>query len=255
MALSINYNLVSSGEFQANTCEFDNQLAPDVLGLSNGGFVVAYNSDGISHPVLLEFYDANGQNVADTVIAYNSANITVGQPSLTELANGNVLVVWDDDAVINADIKGRLFTADGDPIGEEIFLTGFASGAGVADPQVTALTGGGFVVSYGYENDLRQRLRRRWDVLNVATLDTSSPTHAGGPERQHHHGARRGRLRRHLDRQRSSMTRSTAASTTRTARRAPTNSPSAPASVTKPSRRSPRCPTATSRSSTPTPAG
>ena len=150
MALSINYNLVSSGEFQANTYEFDNQQAPDVLGLSNGGSVVA-SIPTDRHPLMLDFYDANGQIVADSVTAYDSPNITVGQPSLTELANGNVLVVWDDEAATGVGLKGRLFTADGDPIGQEIFLTGFDDLLGVQDPQVTALTGGGFVVTYDYE--------------------------------------------------------------------------------------------------------
>ena len=62
MVATVTYQLETiQTEFRANTYTSGNQLAPDVLGLSNGGYVVAYNNDPLSYGfILLNFYDANG---------------------------------------------------------------------------------------------------------------------------------------------------------------------------------------------------
>jgi hypothetical protein len=49
MSLSSTYSqVVTKTEFQANSFEGGNQLLPDVTGLSNGGFAVAYNNGNVA---------------------------------------------------------------------------------------------------------------------------------------------------------------------------------------------------------------
>ncbi|MFI0843493.1 calcium-binding protein [Mesorhizobium sp. IMUNJ 23232] len=135
-------NVIKS-EFQANSFETGNQLLPDVTGLSNGGFAVAYNNGNINDgEVVVDFYDAAHEPVGAFHIPYENGTMAVGQPQVIELSNGNVLVTWVDAESPIAYTKGHLFQADGTPIGSEIAIDPVGS-----DIQVTALAGGGFVVT------------------------------------------------------------------------------------------------------------
>jgi hypothetical protein len=49
MVATVVYSLQTlESQFQANSNTSGDQLAPDVLGLSNGGYVVAYNNGNIN---------------------------------------------------------------------------------------------------------------------------------------------------------------------------------------------------------------
>src|SRR5688572_21372250 len=122
MAVTVKFGLNTvKGEFTANTHTLSDQLAPDALGLSDGGFAVAYNNGSVTNGlILLDFYDSELNHVGGVGIPFDSTATTdaIGEPSLTELANGNVLVVWDEnnDGAGEAGIKGALFEQDGTPI-------------------------------------------------------------------------------------------------------------------------------------------
>jgi hypothetical protein len=72
MSLSSTYSqVVTKTEFQANSFEAGNQLLPDVTGLSNGGFAVAYTT-AIGAP-LVEFYDPGHQLIGQYHIPFEAA--------------------------------------------------------------------------------------------------------------------------------------------------------------------------------------
>src|SRR5262245_24802704 len=132
----------------SNTYKTLSQQLPDSLGLSNGGFVGAYNNpDGA---IRLDFYGANLAPIGAARFPADNGvtSKAVGQPSLTQLANGNVLVVWDEDAPGSPGLRGHLYTATGTPIGTE--LTFGTADFAFSDPQVAALKNGDFVISYNY---------------------------------------------------------------------------------------------------------
>src|SRR5688500_14061924 len=100
MALTVSYVVQSSTDFQTNSFETGAQLAPDVLGLSGGGFVCAHNNGILNNgSVQLAFYDGVPTLIDSEAAFAGNLNDTdaVGQPVLAELANGNVVVVWDDN--------------------------------------------------------------------------------------------------------------------------------------------------------------
>ena len=68
MAVTVTFNnVVVENNFQTNTFELTNQLLPDVLGLSNGGFACAYNNSNATDGVItVNFYDAE-RNVVGTI--------------------------------------------------------------------------------------------------------------------------------------------------------------------------------------------
>ena len=149
----VTYSLETlESQIQANSWETDDQLAPDVLGLSNGGYVVAYNNvDASNGYILLDFYDAAGHSsgfsIPYTVDGTNTFDSTdaVGAPSLAQLSNGNVVVVWADSNATSAGIRATIFSETGTVVVAEFAVTGFSTDR---VPQVTALENGGFVVTY-----------------------------------------------------------------------------------------------------------
>ncbi|EAB6718136.1 hypothetical protein DUP91_27860, partial [Salmonella enterica subsp. enterica] len=147
MAITTTYStqtLVS--EFQVNTWTSNNQLLPDSVGLDNGGWVTAYNNDG--NFVLLNFYDADGVAVGGFDIPYSGGTSGAGQPSITKLANGNVLVIWDENEAGNEGLSGRIFSQDGVALGNELKFTG--NSISFEDPDVAALSDGGYVISFTF---------------------------------------------------------------------------------------------------------
>jgi len=131
---------------------YTDQNNPDALGLSNGGFVIAYTADlgDSASATVLTFYDAARNVVAQEKVANQGSSFLVGTPSVTQLSNGNVLVVWDEDGN-GPGILARMFTQQGSPIGDEFMIAG---GNAATDPQVAALENGGFAVSYTLSGDI-----------------------------------------------------------------------------------------------------
>jgi hypothetical protein len=153
-------------EFTANSFPLGSQMLPDVQHLSNGGFVVAYNSQiGSDGSILLDFYDSNAQRINGTPLATYDALATTsasGQPSMTQLANGNVLVAWDNNDPANLGIKAVMFTPGGEKVGPEITLI---SGEN-SSPHVAALSDGKFALTLrAPEPYLRDRSQYRRSCL------------------------------------------------------------------------------------------
>jgi hypothetical protein len=151
MALTVTYSKTNIfSDFETNFHTTGSQWTPDVLGLTNGGFVSAYRNIDVDSFIALDFYDTASVHVGSTKIPHAGTAGAIGQPSLTQLANGNVLVVWDNNASDNAGLRGRLFTPTGGTIGAELDLQ--TSGKELTDPQVAALSDGGFLVTRTYNN-------------------------------------------------------------------------------------------------------
>ena len=112
MSLTSTYShLATKTEFQANSFEPGDQLLPEVTGLSNGGFAVAYNNNNVADGfVLVDFYDAAHNPVGTFKIPFDAATQALGQPQMIELDNGNVLVTWKDDVAGDVGVKGHLYT-------------------------------------------------------------------------------------------------------------------------------------------------
>ena len=135
-------------EFTANSFTGGTQLAPQVLHLSNGGFVVAYNNhDALDGYIMLDFYDSNAHRVNASVRAtYDSlANTSAANaPALVQLADGTVLVAWANNDPANLGIKAATFTVDGTKIGSEKTLV-----AGqYFNPHAVALPNGDTMLTY-----------------------------------------------------------------------------------------------------------
>jgi Ca2+-binding RTX toxin-like protein len=185
MATTVTYNtLIIEGDFQTNTYAAAQQLTPDALGLSGGGFVSAYNSASLTDGfMLLNFFDAKGDVIGSHHLPYDQTTDAVGQPKLTELANGDVLVVWDDNNVgdgSGSGIRGSIYHQNGAEVAIDLDLTLTASSTEFGEVDVAALDAGGFAVAYTYQGDVFFRLydsagvQNAVDHYNVNTVTTGT---------------------------------------------------------------------------------
>ena len=84
-------------EQRVNAHTAHNQRNAQVLGLSNGGYVItwdSYNQDGSHAGVYAQFYSANGQRIAGEKRINSHTNANQEQPRVKELQDGSLLFVW-----------------------------------------------------------------------------------------------------------------------------------------------------------------
>jgi autotransporter passenger strand-loop-strand repeat protein len=145
-------------EFRVNTQTADNQLAPVITGLSNGGFVVTWSdnsqtlgdSDGTS--IKAQVFAADGTLVGSETLVNTATSYSQYAPTVAALANGGFAITWTDDSGEGGDddgtsIKAQLFAADGSKVGSE-FLVNTQTGGSQDNATITGLANGGFVVTW-----------------------------------------------------------------------------------------------------------
>lgn len=151
----------------------NNQYAPSVTALPGGGWVVTWQTDEASNggaDIHQRVYKADGTLVGNEITVTEAAN-TQSAPVVTALFDdpdnpndGGWVVVWqtDEAGTGNFDIRQRVYKADGTPLFEEEVVSQAANNQSL--PSVTALAGGGWVVTWRTDEaaagsfDIRQRV-------------------------------------------------------------------------------------------------
>ena len=138
------------GEFRVNSTMNNAQLDPSVAALSDGGFVVTWNSldqDGSNWGVYGQRYDNTG--AADGP-EFRVNTETLGDQrysSVTALPDGGFVVTWNSSGQDGSDwgVYGQRYDENGAPDGGEFLVNTTTAGAQLY-PDVAALPDGGFVV-------------------------------------------------------------------------------------------------------------
>jgi hypothetical protein len=142
----------SGNPVRVNTVLTGDQKAPALAGLADGGLLVVWQSaqqDGSGFGIYAQRYNASG--VAQGAEFRVNTTVTGHQlaPTVAALAGGGAVVSW---ASQNQDGSGygiyaRLLDANGSASGSE-FLVNTTTASDQQAPRVTALTGGGFTVTW-----------------------------------------------------------------------------------------------------------
>jgi hypothetical protein len=123
---------------------------PSVTSLNNGSVVVSYTlGSGDDTDIVANIVAANGVVGPRFDIHNETDNSRLSE--LATLSNGNFVVVYEDEfngSASDIDIKFRIFTATGTAVTASTPVAGGAGGEAETDPDVAALTGGGFVVAW-----------------------------------------------------------------------------------------------------------
>jgi Ca2+-binding RTX toxin-like protein/type III secretion system FlhB-like substrate exporter len=154
------------GEILVNTATLSEQFRPQITALSNGGFVVTWEDDsqgfgGATNDtngsaIKAKVFAAGGTPVSGEILVNSATDSNQQVPQITALSGGGFVVTWQDDSLgvggatgdtSQTAVKAQIFTAAGVPVGSEI-LVNTATLNSQDGPRITALSGGGFVVTW-----------------------------------------------------------------------------------------------------------
>jgi hypothetical protein len=137
-------------EFQVNTWTTDDQSGPSITSLSNGGFVVVWESngqDGSGYGVYGQRFDSNGNNVGSEFQVNTWTTNPQSYPSVTSLSNGGFVVVWSSSWQDGSyyGLYGQRFDSNGNKVGSEFRVNTWTTDY-QENPSITSLPNGGFLV-------------------------------------------------------------------------------------------------------------
>ncbi len=144
--------IVTGGEFRINTYIPNTQESPSIAGLSDGGFVVSwqsYGQDGSGYGIYAQRYNSSSVLLGNEfqVNTFKTDNQT--HPSITALNNGGFVVSWSSSSQNDSinDIYAQRYDANGLALGNEIKVNTYPSIYSL-ESSITALTDGGFAVTW-----------------------------------------------------------------------------------------------------------
>jgi hypothetical protein len=143
-----------SVEFLVNTFTPHAQSNPSVVGLSGGGFVIAWESKGEvprqTH-VYGQLYSLAGSPVGNEFEVNPSFSSWSGRPAVSALSDGGFLVTWYQSLYQQGEwqISVQRYTAVGAPVGGVLAVTRRLSQRNHPEPpSVAVLNDGSFVVTF-----------------------------------------------------------------------------------------------------------
>jgi len=184
MAVTTSYGWSSLGSSFILNDEFTAGDQIDPVAASNAAgdrYFAAWGDPTNSNQVNGRIVNADQSTLTGEFTVHNTANAATEQydPSVAGLTGGNFVVTYTDLAADpSGDIRARLYTPGGNPLGSDFAIDNGA----FADTQssVSALSGGGFVVTFtrnvGLGNtDIRARLfDQNGNQVSGAILDASA---------------------------------------------------------------------------------
>ncbi len=141
------------GETLINTTTAGSQQLPSVTGMTDGGYVVAWQGPTSTKEngddIFVQRYDVNGTKIGGETIANTYLANDQRAPAITALSDGGYVVVWissgQDGSLYG--IYAQRFDASDHKIGDELQVNTTTVGLQTL-PEVTALSDGGFVVTW-----------------------------------------------------------------------------------------------------------
>ena len=167
----------NSNEFQVNTYTNSFQTFPSVASLSDGGFVVTWDSggqDGDGYGIFGQRYNADGTTNGNEFQINTYTDSYQGHPFVTSLSDDGFVVTWmgGDQDGDDCGIFGQRYNADGTVNGDEFQINDYNLNNQMYS-SVTALSNGSFVVTWesdGQDGDSHGIIAR------IFTIDTQTGT-------------------------------------------------------------------------------
>ena len=148
-------------DFLVNQLTTRGQQNPSVTGLPNGGFVITWESadrgqgDTSGTAIKARVFEADGTPAGDEFRVNTTTQDPQADADVTVLADGGFIITWQDVGLFSGrdnTIRARLFDADGTPAGDDFVINGADVGSDGGFPSVSALSNGGFVVTWQAED-------------------------------------------------------------------------------------------------------
>ena len=143
-------------EALVNSFIVSNQSEPSVATLSDGSYYVIWTSegqDGDQGGIVAQHFSAQGERIGAPLQVNTTARDIQRDASIAATEDGGFVVVWesrnqDDPGSSDFGVIGQRFAADGTKLGDEFIVNSVNTGSTQFDPEVAALPGGGFAVTF-----------------------------------------------------------------------------------------------------------
>jgi hypothetical protein len=143
------------GETQVNTHLPGDQKNQHVAALSDGGWIVTWESfgqDGNGYGIYARIYDAAGNPESGEIQINTVTSGQEWQPAVAELADGRIVIAWKGSKYPNFEdpvptIQFQVLNANGTKSGPEMLVTKTSNGG--HSPEVCASPEGGWIVAWG----------------------------------------------------------------------------------------------------------
>ncbi|MBK2124806.1 DUF4347 domain-containing protein, partial [Fangia hongkongensis] len=179
--------VAQGSEFLVNTTTTNNQDDPDIVGLTGGGFVVAWESqgqDGGGDGVYAAVYDNNGSVTKSEFLVNVDTSFAQNEPAVAALSGGGFVVTWEHSDAANdteTSIYGRIFDSAGTNQTGDLVLKAY-SATELTNPKVSDLASDEFVVTWEDNTDIFAQRFNSSGVANgselaVNTTTSNSQTH------------------------------------------------------------------------------
>ncbi|MEM9540606.1 MAG: S8 family serine peptidase [Cyanobacteria bacterium P01_E01_bin.42] len=144
-----------SGEFQVNSESVGEQLYPAIASLTNGDFVITWQSegkDGSAYGIFGQRYNSQGNALGNEFQINTTTANDQSRPAISSLQDGGFLITWASEGQDGdfEGIYGQRYNANGVKVGGEFNLNTYSNGSQYV-PTVTSLADGGFVVAWQSE--------------------------------------------------------------------------------------------------------
>ena len=142
----------AASTFLINTYTLSQQMRPAITGLSDGGFVVTWQSatqDTISdtNGVYGQRYSDSGAKIGNEFRINTTTQNAQDTPAITGLSDGGFVATWQSADDSGYGIWGQRYNSSGAVVGDEFRVNATTFNAQVS-PVITALSDGGFVVAW-----------------------------------------------------------------------------------------------------------
>lgn len=146
-----------SSEFIVNESTHSYQSSPEITALTNGDFVIVWNSSkihtyngasGFFRDIKGKIFNADGNEVSRELLINKNIQGDHGEQQVVALNNGGFVVVWKSLNLSDSsfDTYGKVFNADGSEVSFTFIINENTSNQDI--PQIIALNSGGFVVTW-----------------------------------------------------------------------------------------------------------
>jgi Ca2+-binding RTX toxin-like protein len=166
--------LWSTSDFLVNTTTTNAQGSQQIIGLKDGTFLAIWTdqsaglSSTTSYDIRGQIFNADGTKKGSEFVVNGRAagagidtSGTQSNAKVTVLSDGRFVVAWQDDSGYgggtpetadgSGGIRARIFNADGTPSPGGDFWVNTTRNGRQSEPSITALSNGGFVISYTTE--------------------------------------------------------------------------------------------------------
>jgi hypothetical protein len=142
----------TGGETRVNTTTAHSQYTPSVTGLSDGGWLVSWTSegqDGSGTGVYAQRFSSTGALVGGEVLVNTTTANNEAWPAIAALTDGGYVVTWTSyvQNASGAVVYAQRYSSTGDLVGGEV-LVNSASFNQYGPPAIVALSDGGWLVSW-----------------------------------------------------------------------------------------------------------